>query len=231
MIALVASVIIAAVIILAVALVQWRGQHTSIDATQFATAKNGVLEFADIVEQDVSNLGAGLSVADMKANAASNQGGFTASSVAFDTLGSPRTVEFYSWADTTADFANPLATGSYTVRYEWAATGNTVLVLHPPTNTYVSVPTYQIDRYVDGTKVSESIDTVTQFRFDLFDASGASTAALSDVRQVEVTLAAVSPTGGGQAGMIDPDASAVPAVSESRWNKVFRPANLGRKTG
>lgn len=242
MIALVASVIIGAVILLAVALIQWRGQHTSIDATQFVAAKTGVLDFARVIEEDVSNLGAGLTVPDMHNQAnppgytgsTANQGGFTTSSAAFDTTSATRTVEFYSWAPndpTTTDIPSPLATTTYTVRYEWTATGNTVLVFNPNTGGYVSTPTYLIERYVDGTKTGESVDTVTQLRFDLFDAAGNPTNVLANVRQLEVTLMAVSPLGGGEAGMIDTEAGVAPAVSESRWNKMFRPPNLARRMG
>ena len=245
MIGIVASVVIGAVILLAVALIQWRGQHTAIDATQFVAAKTGVLDFARVVEEDVSNLGAGMAVPDMLNTTpipagysswsfVANQGGFTASSAAFDTTSATRTVEFYSWAPsdpTTTDIANPLATSTYTVRYEWAATGNTVLVLNPNTGGYVATPTYLIERYVNGAKTSESVDTVTQLRFDLFNEAGASTGTLASVRQIEVTLMAVSPLGGGEAGMIDGEAGVAPAVSESRWNKMFRPPNLARKSG
>jgi len=242
MIGIVASVVIGAVILLAVALIQWRGQHTSIDATQFVAAKTGVLDFARVVEEDVSNLGAGLTVPDMLnqtnptgyTGSTANQGGFTTTSAAFDTSSATRTVEFYSWAPAdpiTTDIASPLATSTYTIRYQWAATGNTVLVLNPNTGGYVTTPTYLIERYVDGAKTGESVNTITQLRFDLFNATGATTATLADVRQIEVTLMAVSPLGGGQAGMIDTEAGVAPAVSESRWNKMFRPANLARTSG
>lgn len=242
MIGIVASVVIGAVILLAVALIQWRGQHTSIDATQFVAAKTGVLDFARVVEEDVSNLGAGLTVPDMLnqpnppgyTGTTANLGGFTTSSAAFDTTSSTRTVEFYSWAPndpTTTDIPSPLATSTYTVRYEWTATGNTVLVLNPNTGGYDTTPTYLIERYVDNAKTGESVNTVTEFRFDLFDAAGNATNALANVRQIEVTLMAVSPLGGGQAGMIDDEAGVAPAVSESRWNKMFRPSNLARKMG
>lgn len=241
MIALVASVVIAAVIVLAVGLIQWRGQHTSIDATQFVTAKSGVLDFAEVIEEDISNLGAGLSAADMHSGAAGNLLGFGA---AFDTSSATRIVEFYTWADTTADFSDappappayPVNFEPYKVKYEWTTTGETVRAYDPNTNTYATVPTYLVERYVDdGTgyvKDGESVDTITQLRFDLFDIDGDPVipANRADARQIEVTLMAVSPLGGGTAGMIDEEAGAAPAVSESRWNKMFRPPNLARKS-
>lgn len=241
MIALVASVVIGVVIILILALVQWRGQHTSIDAAQFTTAKTGMLDLVEVMEDDVTNLGSGLAVPDMRntspvpagydgSSFVSNQGGFTASSAAFDTSSTTRTVEFYALADTTT-IADPLATATNTIRYSWTATGDVVQVLDPATNTYVPRPTYLLTRTVDGATAGQSMDTLTEVTFDLFDASGASTGTLADVRQVEVTLRAVSPLGGGTLGMVDTEAGVAPAVSETRWHKTFRPPNLGRKTG
>ena len=242
MIALVASVIIAGVIVLAVALIQWRGQHTSIDATQFVTAKSGVLDFAEIVEEDMSNLGAGLSAAAMTGGSAGNAGGFVGGAAAFDTSSATRRVEFYTWADTTADFSDsppappayPVNYQPYRVRYQWTATGNTARTLDPTTNTYDTVPTYLVERFVNAgsgyVKAGESVNTVTLLRFDLFDIGGTpvTPANRASARQIEVTLMAVSPLGGGSDGMIDAEAGVAPAVSESRWNKVFRPPNLAR---
>ena len=243
MIALVASVVIGAVIILAVALVQWRGQHTSIDATQFVTAKSGVLDFAEIMEEDISNLGAGLSAAAMTGGSVGNAGGFVGGNAAFDTSSSStiRRVEFYTWADTTADFSDtppappayPVNYQPYRVRYQWTVTG-TARTLDPTTNAYDTVPTYLVERFVnDGSgyvKSGESVNTVTLLRFDLFDIGGTpvTPAKRENTRQIEVTLMAVSPLGGGTDGMIDTEAGVAPAVSESRWNKVFRPPNLAR---
>ena len=239
MIGLVASVVIGAILLLLLAVIQWRGQHTSIDAAQFASAKVGMLDLAELLEEDLTNLGAGLAVADMRntggaADVTPNQGGFTGASYAFDTTGTGgvRRIEFYSWADTSSSVANPLTTvaSPYVVRYEWRATGETVQVFQASTNTYVSRPTYLVRRFVNGTAAGESMDTMTRLRFDLFDASNTATSTLQNVRTVEVSLRAVSPLGGGDPGMVDTEVGLAPAVSETRWHKTFRPPNLGRKS-
>ena len=234
MIALVASVVIGAVILLILALIQWKGQHSSIDAAQFASAKSGMLDLVNVFEDDLTNLGAGLSVADMEnglTGATANVGGFTGpfGSFAFDTSSSTRTVTFYAWADTSTT-ANALSTATNVIQYSWKTTGETVLVLDPATNTYSSEPTYRLLRSVDGNPAGESLDTITEITIDLFDASGAATGSLADVRTLEVTVKAVSPLGGGESGMVDTEAGLAPTVSETRWHKTIRPPNLGRKS-
>ena len=224
MIALVASVIIAGVLLLALFVSQWRIQHTSIDATQYSAAKQGMLDLADTLEEDLSNLGAGIPQATMTTTSAIQ---------AFDTTGGTREFRFYSRprslvADTLANFgANPrTANTAHLISYQWAATGETVRVFRPATNTFVSVPTYRITRRVNGSAAGESLDTITRIRFDLFDASGTPTGAGTGVRTLVVSLRAVSPLGGGGADVEFEDAS--PHISETRWHKRFRPANLGR---
>ena len=236
MIALVASVVIGAVILLILALIQWRGQHASIDAAQFASAKSGMLDLVNVFEDDLTNLGAGLSVADMEdglSGTTPNVGGFTGSfgSVAFDTssTSSPRTIQFYAWADTSTT-ANALATSTNVITYSWDNTGETVLVLDPASGTYVSRPTLILRRTVDGNPAGESLDTITEITIDLFNAAGMTTGSLADVRTLEVTVKAVSPLGGGESGMIDTEAGLAPTVSETRWHKTIRPPNLGRKS-
>ena len=168
------SIVIGAVLILIVAGVQLRGQNSSVDATQYSAAKTRLLDLAQMMERDFSNIGAGVSTAAM------------ASAIqTFDTLSSTRVFAFYGRVDQ----ADP---DSHLIRYEWVPTDSVTLK-----NSQV-VTTYQITRLVDGAYTASSLPTVTQVRIDLMDAdSNAVGGMYSNTRFVSVDITAVSPLGVG----------------------------------
>lgn len=240
----IAATVIGGVIILILAVIAWRGQHHAISTTQYSAAKESVLDFAEVIEEDFSNLGGGLTnnaVSETVQDAnCPNEGGFSANATAFDTTSATRTVEFYSWVDreaTVPDDDPDVCDDGFIVKYEWTATGNTVRVLDGAT--YVTKPTYRIERFVKPAsggayvKNGESVDTVTEFTIDLFDADGNAINLMADltqgyrVRTTLVTLKIVSPLGGGQdVGPDDPTYRG--SIDETRWSRTIRPINLAR---
>jgi hypothetical protein len=232
----IAASLIAGTIILILAVVSWRGQHHSTSAVQYSALKEGILDFAEVMEEDISNMGAGLT--NNALNAPAGYGAFY-SSTAFNTATSPYSFKFYSWTDRTANIdPNPTTPYDSWVEYEWQQTG-TVQVKDPTTGNYVTTPTFKIERTVktaagSATSSGESIDTVTGIDFEFLNEAGvevdveANPALMKNVRAVLVTLTAVSPLGGGKGYLATDDAALKYDVDQSRWSRTIRPPNLNR---
>jgi hypothetical protein len=228
----IAAAVLGGLLLLTLATLLWRGEQTRLSAVQYASAKTGVMDFVRVLEEDLSNLGAGLpnSVLHDTSTTDAYRGGFFADGAsAFDTSSTPRVVRFCSWTDRAADIdpAVNYCDATTAVEYRWQASG-TVRVKDAATNTYVTVPTYLVERYVGTTKTGESVDTITEIRFDLLDANEAATSVLEDVRAVRVVVQAVSPLGGGT-GHLDPgDPDLAYQLDQTRWSRTIRPVNLTR---
>ncbi|MDX1419532.1 MAG: hypothetical protein R3181_06145 [Rubricoccaceae bacterium] len=232
----IAAVVIGGLLLLVVATLLWRGQQTRISSVQYATAKDGTLDFVRFLEEDLSNLGAGVPndvLTDSAPNGSTGdayEGGFyEVTGVAFDTSSATRVVRFCSWTDRATDIdpaLNYCDLSSY-VEYRWQQSG-TVQVWDPATNAYVPSPTYLVERYVGGTKQGESVDSITHLRFDLLDTNEASTGTLADVRAIRVSVRAVSPLGGGEGYQVTDDPDLRYQVDQTRWTRTIRPPNLTR---
>lgn len=230
----IAASLIAGTIILILAVVSWRGQHHSTSAVQYSALKEGVLDFAEVMEEDLSNMGAGRT--NNTLTSAAGYGAFY-SSTAFNTTTSPYTFKFYSWTDRTADITPGTDHDSW-VQYQWQQTG-TVQVKDPATGNYVTTPTFKIERTVktaagSATSSGESIDTITGITFEFLNDVGTALAVettpslMKNVRAVRVTLTAVSPLGGGEGYLTTDDAALKYDVDQSRWSRTIRPPNLNR---
>lgn len=229
----IAAIVIGGTILLILAVVGWRGQHNSVSATQFSAAKEGILDFAEVIEEDVSNMGAGRTN-----NTLTNPAGYGAfvDASAYDPTGTPASIRFYSWTARDGTYLNPQVDYSNVVEYRWQVT-DSVQVQDPATHTFQTVPSYRIERFVNGTANGESIDTLTEVAFVLYDASGAeltpaaiasTPSLLNQVRAVAVTLRGVSPLGGGEGYRSDTDAALRYEMDQSRWSRFIRPPNLAR---
>ena len=207
MIAYTAVAIIAAVLLLTLALVSWRGQQGSIDAAQYEAATQGALDFVQFLDRDLANLGAGLSDAYV-----ANSGAVITFDSTKPTTPTPNTlVEF--WTQATA--AQVTAWDSVRVRYQWALTG-TAQVLNPTTGTYDIAPTYIVERFEWNCSDSpcpstpnwqprgQSVGTLTEFDLTFFDIVGdtlENPMASNAVREVRVAFRVVSPLGGGSSSV------------------------------
>lgn len=243
MIGIIASVVVGATIILVIAVISWRGQSHATSAVQYSAAKAGILDFAEAMEEDLSNMGAGQSNAFLRA--ATNFGAFPDAD-SYQPEASPTAyLQFYSWFDrdntwsntalnTSADYFNQ-------VRYEWRETG-TIHTFDPTSNAYVPDTTYVVERLVSSgggafTTAGSSIDTLTEIEFTFRDIDGnevdittpATASDLQSVRSIEVTLVAVSPLGGGT-NVDANDPARRGEVDQTRWTRVIRPPNLIRVT-
>lgn len=172
----IASIVIGSILILIVAGLQLRTQNSSIDATQYGAAKTRLLDVAQMIERDFSNIGSGVPTAVI-ATAIQE----------FDTLSSTRVFEFLG--RTSVADASP-----HLIRYEWATTGTVKL------NNDSTVTTYQITRLLDGAYSGQSMSSITGVRIDLMDADSAAVGAtFSNTRLVSVDITTVSPLGVGDA--------------------------------
>ena len=228
----IAATIIAGVILLILAVVAWSGQHHSVSSEQYSAAKQGVLDLVQVFEEDFSNMGAGRTNVTLK-NPAGYGAFFSASS--FNVTAAPFSVRFYAWTDRSTSI-DPEVDYTNNVEYRWDATGTTQ-IYDPPTNTYVTVHTYTIERFVNGTANGSSIDTITDVSISLYNSSGTelTPAAINDdasllnqVYAVQISIRAVSPLGGGQGYRDENDAALRHEVEETRWSRTFRPVNLAR---
>ncbi len=241
LIAIIASTVIGATIILMLAVIAWRGQNHTTSSVQYSAAKSGVLDFAEVIEEDLGNMGAGQSNAFMRAN----YGGFTSLS-SYDSTATPGYLEFYSWTDRNASVSNaalnPSVDYNRRVRYEWSEVG-TAQVFDYTTRDFVAKPTFIIRRFVDDGSGSldpagSSIDTLTEIVFRFYNIDGiavdinapATTAELHSVRAIEVALAAASPLGGGTGFVDASDIAQRGDIDQARWVRRFRPPNLIRVT-
>lgn len=228
----IAATVIGGTIILILAVIAWRGQNHAISSTQYSAAKEGILDFAEVIEEDLSNMGAGVTNATLR----NNQGGFADAS-AFSLSSTTNDFRFYSWAVRGDNDNHTTDADAVVVRYEWEPTG-TVQVFNPATQAFEPKTTYMIERAVDSgggfDDAGSSIDTLTEIEFAFLDDAGnpvdveANPAQMRDVRAVDVTLKAVSPLGGGT-GYLDPnDPAQRGEIEETRWTRLIRPPNLTR---
>lgn len=185
------GVVVAATVLLVLAVTQFRGRDASIDATQYSAAKTRVLAIAEAIERDFSNIGSGMDSVKYAI-------------VGLDTTSSTKYFEF---AGQTIQ-ADPTVR---TIRYQWTQTGTKELAAG-------QVPTYTIQRIIDGSVSGSSLPTVTGFTIDLMTADSAMVITnYADTRIVGVNLKAVSPVGVSK------------GIEQTRWVKVFRPMNLTRQ--
>ncbi len=228
----IAAVVIGATIILILAVIGWRGQHHSVSTVQYSAAKEGILDFAEIMEEDISNMGAGRTNATLKNPA--GYGAFTGST-SYNVTTAPYSIEFYTWTNRTSEISDTTNYGNR-VEYRWDSVG-TAQVFEPITGSYDTVPTYLIERYVNGTADGSSIDTITDFQFVLYTAAGTELTPaailgnpllLNQVYTVEVSVRAVSPLGGGDGYRDTQDSALRYEVDQTRWSRMFRPVNLAR---
>ena len=186
------GVVISAIVILIIATTQFRSRDASIDATQYAAAKTRVLAIAEAVERDFSNLGSGVD------------------SVKYAIMGldTTSTIKFFQFAGQTVQ-GDPTVR---TIRYQWSQTGSVYLANN------AAIPTYTIERRIDGNISGTSMSTVTGFEIDLMTAdSSVVISNYADTRIIGVLLSAVSPLGVNT------------EIEQTRWRKVFRPVNMQRQ--
>ncbi len=237
------ATIIGGTVILLLAVLAFRGQETAIDSTQYATAKTRVIDWARMVEQDLNNVGSGLTGAEITAGDAFQSTDFEATDV-FSFRIAP--AAFASSSDASvigvardAHYAAIGPTGgTRLVCYEREMMGTTVQVLDEddltPGDQYETVELFRIVRKeapssatnCEGRPVlAQSSPTLTQFQILLRAAPGVPAASTADVREVEVRMRMVSPLGGGRTEAVG---GMRQHIDQTRWGRVFRPANLGR---
>lgn len=238
-----AATVIGGTVILLLAVLAFRGQETAIDSTQYATAKTRVIDWARMVEQDLNNVGSGLTGPEITAGQAFE-------SIDFDDTG---VFSFRLSPAALASSDDPSVTGvpqhtnyaaigpaggTRLVCYEREMTGTTVQVLDEddpaPGDQYETVELFRIVRKeapgtattcTGHTAVAQSSPTLTQFQILLRAAPGVPAASNADVREVEVRMRMVSPLGGGRTEALG---GMKQHIDQTRWGRVFRPANLGR---
>jgi hypothetical protein len=242
-----AATVIGGTVILLLAVLAFRGQETAIDSTQYATAKTRVIDWARMVEQDLNNVGSGLKGADITNGEAFEFTDFEGTGVFSFRIAA---AAFASSSDASVTgvgrdghyAAIGPAGGTRLVCYEREMTGTTVQVLDEddpaPGDQYETVELFRIVRKeapesVPGSAsncegrpvLAQSSPTLTQFQILLRAAPGVPAAADADVREVEVRMRMVSPLGGGRTEAVG---GMKQHIDQTRWGRVFRPANLGR---
>lgn len=216
LLALIAAIVISSLLLLAVGVLAWRMQHHSVEAVQYSAAKAQELGgLGRTLEEDLANLGAGLTTPSLDATGAFAE---------YDTLAG--TYEFTTWTarDTRTD--DLTADDGDLVRYEvQPLTGSDVVVRDAVTRQFTTAPTVRVSRTEAGRTVA--YEGVLDAKIRLFDVDGDPTLIPALGCEVEVTVRQVSPLGGGSAGMAGDD-GAVPFVDQTRWTRRFRPVNLTR---
>lgn len=231
-----AAAVIGAFVLFGVAAISWRAVHASDSATQYASSRVALNRFIEIIEADLSNLGAGLTNNTLTDTAPTGSptdayvGGFyNSGSGAWDFSSATRYLEFCSVMGVMAHL-DPATNRCDRVRYTWASTGSvTVRNESTPAHDYVTVPVYRLDRTVNGTADGGSLATLTQVLFEPLDEAGdvvTDPANAARVRAVRVTLKAVSPLSSGYTST--EDAALAYDVDQTRWSRTIRPANLAR---
>jgi len=164
------GVVIAAIVVMIIAVTQFRSSESSIGAAQYAAAKTRMLDVAQYVEQDFTNIGSGV---DTVANAIQS----------FDTVSAVKHFQFLG----RIDIADPTV---HTIRYQWEETGSAIVQGN-------TVPAYTVERRIDGTVSGTSPPTITDFRIDLMtgDSVAVTSANFPDTRIVAVWVTSVSPLG------------------------------------
>ncbi|MDX1409892.1 MAG: hypothetical protein R3330_17200, partial [Saprospiraceae bacterium] len=219
----VGALVVGATILLILAVIGWRGQHHSVSTEQYSAAKEGLLDFAEVMEEDISNMGAGRT--NNTLNDPSGHGAFVGSG-GYNMSSWPRSIEFYSWTNRTANI-NDTTNYANRVEYRWDSTGTSAQVFNPTLNDYETVPTYMIERYVNGSAAGSSIDTLTDIDVKLYNRAGTeltpamisgNSLLLNQVYTVSVSLRAVSPLGGGTGYRDNSDSALRYEVDQTRWS-------------
>lgn len=240
LLATLAAAVIGAFVLFAAAAINWRTVHATDSAAQYASSKVSLQSLVEVIEVDLSNLGAGLTNNTLKdvspAGSATDayRGGFYAASGSpWDFTSSTRYLQFCSVLDTsTSTLPDPTTNTCDVVRYEWSQQG-TVQVRDNSTTAsdYITVPVYRLDRSVNGTADGGSLTTLTEIDFEPLGANGAPTSVPEDVRAVRVSLRAVSPLNGGSGYLDEDDPALAYDMDQTRWSRTIRPPNLARVPG
>ena len=187
----IAAVLITSILLLVIMATQFAGQQTNIDATQYYDAKIRLLDLVQSVERDFTNIGSGLDSVKFAIQE-------------FDTVSVPARITFAARTDSTIP-------GSQLVTYQWEETGSVRL------KDQSTIPTYTVQRLIDGAISGTSAGAITGFRVDLLRADSISiTTNFEDMRLVNVIMSTASTLGTNE------------QVEQSRWRKQFRPMNMTR---
>ncbi len=147
-------------ILLMVLILQFRGQATTFEATQYSMTKTDLFTAVQVLELEFRNAGA--------------------------VIRNPETTFTGGAIDTTSCFASSYATCSFTfwsridstvvdsvlIRYDWKQVGTEALKNHDPGAVAVPTPVYEVERFINGTSYGPLLNRVTDFRILLFDADG-----------------------------------------------------------
>ena len=201
--------VIAGVILLVALSLKFRGDRTSIDATQFRAAKIGSLSIIEAIERDFTNIGSHNPDLDvLKVEDAF---------VGWDTLGVPAFLVFQARIDS-------LVTSQKTnVCYSWIEMPGKTVTLKSGTK-----PLLEVTRRVGvdntcsgGVLAGMNTNMITRFEIHFLTADSTAITELygsdADVQQLVVRLRAISPVGPSD------------AIEEVRWEKIFRPVNLWKR--
>jgi hypothetical protein len=143
------------------------------------------------VERDFTNLGSGTDSVKFAIQE-------------FDTLAIPARISFVARTDST----DPLG---HSVTYRWEAMDSVVL------KDKSVIPTYNVERLIDGNVSGRSVGAITGFRVDLLTADSLSiNTNFQNVRLVNVLISVASTLGTNA------------QIEQSRWRKQFRPMNMTR---
>lgn len=167
---LTATIVAMSVLAMLVAM-QYRAQEASIERTIAYTAKKQTIEFGKWLQDDIANVGAGVSFG-------------TVSVQELATNNSGNTSRFRFRRKMNAADPNPLV-----VSYDLVET-DTITVDGS------AVHLFKLERRVGGVLEGSSPSTVTQFRIDMLDENGILTAAPSEARQVRVRFSTAMPYSG-----------------------------------
>lgn len=187
----IAAAMIAGLLLLVIMATQFAGQQTNIDATQYYDAKIRLLDLVQSVERDFTNIGSGLDSVQFAIQE-------------FDTVSVPARISFAARTDSTIP-------GWQLVTYQWEETGSVTLKDNS------TIPTYTVQRLINGAVSGTSTGSITGFRVDLLRADSISiTTNFQDTRLVNVIMSTASTLGTNE------------QVEQSRWRKQFRPMNMTR---
>jgi len=187
----IAATMIAGLLLLVILATQFAGQQTNIDATQYYDAKIRLLDLVQSVERDFTNIGSGI---DSVKSAIQE----------FDTLSVPAHISFAARTDSTIP-------DWQLVTYQWEETGSVTL------KDYSTIPTFTVQRLINGAVSGTSTGAITGFRVDLLRADSISiTTNFEDMRLVNVIMSTASTLGTNE------------QVEQCQWRKQFRPMNMTR---
>lgn len=170
------AVVVGGVVLLILLSLEWGGQRTSIEASQFEAAKKGVFSFVDMMQQDFRNVGSQFPNYTLDPDDVITR---------FDTTATPHVFEFRGQTEP----GQP----PKLITYEWEESGETVSLSDGPT------PLIDVRRKVDGTLTGQSTGMITHFEIHLKrDDPSLPIFNLKDTRQIVVRLKAISPLEAGE---------------------------------